>query len=168
MGSPISRRPTGLLDLLLTQQQGANPKELEDDVQPIIDMGPFYEAERLTSINASNAVTATGIQASTIDVPPGEYWKLLCFTVYVDFGAGNQDISPFIRLKNLGSLIHIVTPRFGSSSAFTLAQGEVLWLPQPLHCPSGVSFEMNVEGLDLQGQPNILTLMEALYVRMDI
>jgi len=168
VASPISRRPSGLLDLLLTQQQGKNPALLEDDVQPIIDLGPFYEAERLETINASNAVTATGVQASTIDVPAGEYWKLLCLSIYADFGAGNQDILPFIRIRNLGSIVHVLTPRFQSSSAFTLAQGDQLWLPQPLHCPSGVSFEMNVEGLDLQGQPNILTLMEALYVRMDI
>jgi len=168
MPSPISRRPAGLLDLLLTQQQGANPRELRDDVQPIIDMSAFYESERLAGQSNGIAVTANGPQtADQITIPDGEYWKVLGFGAYFDPSVNNMAVglSFWARLSNVPLPLteQVYSDQIGATSFFSW--GELL--PQPIHFPSGTSFFIDVGRILLQGQPNALVTQYVLYVRME-
>jgi len=170
MSSPISRRPGGFLDLLLTQQQGKNPGELLDTVQPSIDMLPFYCPERLTISTATNAVTTKGIQANAVEIPAGENWLVYGVGFFIEFQTGTQYIGPAC-LARVGTKRHSlgwwdptdIDAVVGTNEGWYLNEN----LPQPLIFPSGAKFEMNAAVVALGGQPNLNTIMSVMYTRME-
>jgi len=80
----ITRVPTGLQDFLGTQAQGDNPSEFGQTIIPVLDMFPFYAqgVERWEDVGGLFSVD-TGLN---IDVPAGETWLLLSWSVEMDGG----------------------------------------------------------------------------------
>lgn len=167
MAGPIARRPAGLLDLLLTQQQGKNPGELGDLVNPTIDLEPFYSAERLTAKALTSAVTAVGTFGG-IQVPAGEVWKVYGVSFFANFATINQ------RLGISGEIINIPSSGFGYHD-FGIktadAAGDVFYRGYNfgccIHYKSGATFRGRCTSLNLDAQPNIGVTMQLLYTQME-
>ena len=168
MASPISRRPTGLLDLLLTQQQGENPRTLLDSVSPTIDLVKFYESQRLDTSQSSFAVTAVGNSAD-ISIPQAEYWKVIGFDAKWVAGAANQSMG--LRFE-VGGVASNLLFDFFSQDITRAAIGDVaaytFMLPQTIIYPSGSFFRFRVTELTLGGAGSISVTITAHYVRMDV
>jgi len=74
---PIQVQPNGLLGFLQLKNRGANPSQLEDGVQPIIDLGEWYRQTNIETItNRTTGNLARGLNAATvpIEVPANQWW----------------------------------------------------------------------------------------------
>lgn len=169
MAGPIARRPAGLLDLLLTQQQGKNPEVLGNDVQPVMDLTKFYGQERLESSN--KALTATAINSLvTHTVPAGESWLLLCAAVRGAFAAAGQEIGLELRISGFKGAAFLACDAlaFAQSIAATDAFGDGFDIPAGgVIYPSGVSFTFLTQKIALAAQPNIAVTTNLLFIRMN-
>lgn len=167
MPSPISRRPGGMLDLLLSQQQGQNPNDLKDDVQPGLDMFRFYAQDRLNTESVSKAWTA--VTANTeISVPSGEAWVVYALGAYGTFATVNQyiELELFLIGRGDNGLIHntgLQTPQ-GATDRFS----DAFWLPDPIICPPGSRFRYVCTKLNLDAQANITTNNTCIYTRLEV
>ena len=168
MAGTISRRPAGLLDLLLTQQQGDNPSVLGDTVWPGIDLGPFYDQERLTITNGSSAFTGLA-QTNTMTIPSGESWRLLAFGLRGSFATANQYIQLGFQIGGVSgsASVDIDARLFTAVGATDLYSGSFPWVKGNIIFPSGTNFRTKVESLNLDAQANLTVSVNALYVRMD-
>lgn len=168
MPSPIARRPSGLLDLLLTQQQGKNPSLLGESLSPVLDLGKFYESDRLTTATLAITVTATGV-SSTTQVPSGEVWKLLGFGARGTFATVNQRLSLSFRLSTLpgGGIVDMAALTFAPTGAVDKF-GDGFMMPEPMILPPGSSITAVATNLNLDGQANIGVSGGLLFVRMDV
>lgn len=168
MPSPISRRPSGLLDLLLTQQQGKNPAEILDSVQPVMDLFPFYASARLTSARATYTATGTGILAAdSLAVPDGETWAVLNVSQHWEFALSSDDIKSNILLLNLqdASNVPLSTYEYFNPSVANEVMEKTLWFPQPMFLSSGMAFATQIGWFDQASTNGYLT---ALYYRMSV
>lgn len=130
MTQRIQRPPTGLLGLLGSKGTGINPSELEDRVQPTVDLTPFYQSQDIqTAIASGTPVTAAGAGASLV-VPNGEYWQLLAVGgLWSAFTAA----SVFAAALQIGFLPNLV-PVYMMESRFTISAGatdqfRLAWTP---------------------------------------
>lgn len=168
MGGPIARLPRGLLDLLLTQQQGKNPDALGDTLAPVIDLAPFYEQERFDAENLNATMTAVGV-AGTFTVPAGEAWKVLGMSVRGTFATVNQTIGVQCRILNLPNVPAFVIDQFdfaavGATDTFgaSIRQfGNIIF-------PAGLQFRFQCSQLTLDGQPSIAVTGSIWYVRLEV
>lgn len=167
MASPISRRPGGLLDLLLTQQQGENPRQLLDAVAPTIEMWPFYQTDRLKILGNTTVLTAVG-NIGTRTVPSGEIWKLIGVGYFATFATAAQRLGISAELVNLPDTLFGIHD-FGTVTAAAI--GDIyyksFWVPEPLLLPSGASIRGRCTSLDLDGEANIQVTQQLLFVRME-
>lgn len=167
MPAPISRRPSGILDLLLAQQQGQNPNNLVDDVQPVLDLEKFYEPDRLSVASTTTALTAVG-STSTILVPAGERWKIYSIGVAGSFATVNQQLQVYVTLSGIsGAALHYAHKfdTFAPVGATDIFAGG-FWLPDPLLLPSGVSIKFTAASISLDAQPSISIQPRVLYVEL--
>jgi len=74
MNPLIQRFPAGLLPALGIKAS-ETPTSLMEEVQPGVDMLPFYLADRLETISATT-VGVTSVTTVSVQVPSGEYWWL--------------------------------------------------------------------------------------------
>ena len=168
MAGPIARRPSGLLDLLLTQQQGKNPSTLGDDLLPVLDLREFYESQRIETVGGSLSTTAVN-QSSTITVPSGQVWRPLFHAVSGVFATANQEIAIGFEIGALPGawqpttdahrfVAQGATDRFGNSANYS-GCGIIV--------PSGTKFVIRVHEIDLDAQANIPLNIQLAYVRME-
>ena len=119
---PINTLPRGLLDFLGIQSMGANPRNLAQLVQPIIDMMPFYLAQeeeyfrlvRATTIPVGSAIGTLWQWSSTapvdiingaagLIVPNNEIWYVSEMTACVALSnAANDFFIPQLTLLPAG------------------------------------------------------------------
>lgn len=170
MASPIARRPAGLLDLLLSQQQGTNPSNLSDNVNPTIDMAQFYYQDRLSVKTQNDNETAVG-GTVTITVPAGESWLLWASSFAVQFATVNQRIYCYGHLTGLkGSTSPCYFTDYGGMKTPTGATDIVVgayWFPNGFIVPSGTNIVAVVGSINLDAQPNIQVNHRVLYARME-
>lgn len=167
MGGPISRRPSGLLDLLLTQQQGDNPDQLGDMVAPVIDLVTFYEADRIRVSAVTTNLSAVGVTA-THTVPSGESWRLMCAGFAHVFNTANQEAQLYLSLSGFGSAALGYCHDFGlkqAGAASDVAAGG-FWFPRPMVIPSGTAVKFTVGALTLDAS-TISLLSRVIYIRME-
>lgn len=168
MAGPIARRPAGLLDLLLTQQQGKNPSELGDVVSPTIDLTSLYEQEVLATTIAS--ITADAVNDfSSIIIPDGEAWKLLASTVHGAFADANEVLSMGHRIQTLpgSGLIDQDALNFAAVGATDLFGGSfVLPANGTVIYPPGTRFITFVRSITLGVPLSIVVSVDLLHVTM--
>ena len=168
MAGPIARRPAGLLDLLLTQQQGENPKTLGDSVSPVLDILPFYNQERLDTDVQSVNMTAVNSFTSVL-IPAGESWRVLCWSVRGAFATVNQTVRLGFRMQQFtgGGLVDLPALQFAASGATDLWGGcTVLPGDEMVIYPSGTRFLTYAQELNLDAQANIALTSTVLFVQM--
>ena len=167
MAGPIARRPAGLLDLLLTQQQGRNPSVLGDDLLPIIDMLHFYEQERLTSEFAAITVNSAA-DSTTFTVPAGESWKCIGLSARGSFATAAQSIAMGGRISGIeGQGILELSTKSAASTAISDLFGFLFDLPECRIWPSGTKFSVISRAVDLDAQASISVTATVYYVRME-
>lgn len=76
-GQRINRPPLGILSWLGLRNDGAQPKELLEQVQPVSDMTAFYAAYDQATFIQTDAATAAVGTGSIVTVPAGEAWDVL-------------------------------------------------------------------------------------------
>lgn len=165
MAGPIARRPPGLLDLLLTQQQGKNPSELGDVVSPVMDLTHFYGSERLTVDSVLLAVSAVGA-FSRITVPDGETWLVHFTGMNVAFNAAAQSARIGLSLILNGILFDFNnTGLVTSVGATDVLSGTTP--PIGLVFPSGAIFEANVQQFTIAAGANLVGQFKVFYTRLE-
>lgn len=165
MAGPIARRPAGLLDLLLTQQQGRNPVELGDQLNPTIDLTKFYSAERIAS--SAQAVSATVVGATaTTTVPNGENWILLNLGYQTITNAAGQVLRAGIYVRPTSIAVPVgVGPTITTvGAADRISYG---FDAQGLIVPSGTRIQLIIEELNLAAGAAFTVYLNCLYVRME-
>jgi len=128
----IQQFPSALLPLL-NIKASETPPVLDETVQPTLEMLPFYTADRLETLAASQTLVAT-LTSAVLTVPTNEYWILYglnAIATVIGVGAlvklscgfsPNQDgISYFLGSDNRG-----VT---------TTVAGELVIVPGPCAVP---------------------------------
>lgn len=167
MASPIARRPAGLLDLLLTQQQGRNPDDLLDTVQPVLDITKFYDAERVETKALTTSVSALG-GFGGIGVDAGQVWKVYGVAFFNNFATVNQRIGIAGEILNK-QVSDFHYHNFGivtATGATDVNVNSFMW-PNPVHWTSGDTFRGRCTSINLDAQPNISVTMQMMYVRME-
>ena len=170
MAGPIARRPAGLLDLLLTQQQGKNPSELGDMLSPIIDLLPFYAQDRLSGAVGNKACTAVGDNVG-ITVPAGESWLVWTTSFSATFATVNQNISVYVELRGAaGTTQPVYLSDLGGLKSADGATDIVVGaqcFDKGLMIPSGTELRFVCGALNLDAQANITFRGRVLYARME-
>ena len=112
--SKITRVPRGIQEYLGTQNQGDNPNELLQSVQPVVDFTRFYDVEKKQFQNIAFSPTAID---TTFDfqIPDDEIWIVdQAGAVIVFAGATAGDSADFaigawyLPNSNSGANIHAV------------------------------------------------------------
>lgn len=168
MAGPIARRPAGLLDLLLTQQQGKNPTNLGDDVVPVLDIVPFYNQERLDTDIQSVNMTAVNSFTSAI-IPAGESWRVLAWSVRGAFATVNQTVRLGFRMQQLGGggLVDLPSVPAAAVGATDLWGGATVLPGDSLVIyPAGTRFLTYAQSINLDAQANIALTSTLLFVQM--
>lgn len=168
MAGPIARRPSGLLDLLLTQQQGKNPTQLGDTTIPTLDLSPFYLQDRLENKRVAVVANAT-TDSVGIEVPASETWWVYGYGISGIFATVNQSIKARVRLTNItgdsgAELPAMAVSAVGATDIFS----DGVFLPQPIMLSSGAELLMQTMSLNLDGQANITVTFSGLFARMTI
>lgn len=168
MAGPIARRPNGLLDLLLTQQQGRSPRELGDIVTPVIDMQHFYETDRLTTAGMTITVTASNT-SNTLTIPSGEVWNLKAWSCRGAFATVNQVLAMGYRVSSIvgGQFIDLGRSSFAPTGA-TDQFADGLIFENDLILPPGTKLTSFSQNVNLDAQANIGVTAAVLYVRMEV
>lgn len=168
MAGPIARRPAGLLDLLLTQQQGKQPTDLGDVVTPTLDIQPFYNQERLTTETAVLSNAAVG-SVAIITIPAGESWQMLFLTTRGTFNAAAQTLRIGFRIASIagGDIIDIgQTADITAVGAADTYSGQVMFQPGQIFS-AGTRFLATTQQVGLAAGAAIAGSLNALYVRME-
>lgn len=170
MPSPISRRPGGLLDLLLSQQQGKNPPNLSDSVLPTIQMLDFYSTDR-QSVETSSRVYSAVAQSSNIDIPAAEVWRILGFGATWTWNAVDQSLRIGVQLQRLPSgsftVGELEGPTTNPINATGLATVSKL-CTEPLWLPPGSRIQFLSNEFDIALGANITATHSVLYTRMEV
>lgn len=169
MASPISRRPSGLLDLLLTQQQGKNPSVLGESVQPVIDLTEMYATDRLTIETLNRTYTAIA-QTTNFDVPPGETWRLFGVGGFFTFATIDQHLSVAVSLQRIPNATHHVGQLVGPTEPLTATGKATIGyeFANPLWIPPGTRIQLSCNDLDLDGQASIVAVHTVMFTRMEV
>lgn len=89
----IQKQPAGLLQLLGIYGEGRNPSDMHSTVQPVVDLGDLYAGADLVSQVQNLAGAQTVGDASTLEVPAGEAWYMLCLSGQLSTWSGVGDVS---------------------------------------------------------------------------
>jgi hypothetical protein len=152
--------------LLLSQQQGKNPSLLGDVVFPMLDLGPFYDQERLEVKSETRTASAVG-NSDEITVPQAEAWRLL----NVSARATHNTIGATIRLGLFTSVGGSDFVMIGEGGGTAVGATDIFTVSANLQgaiFPPGSQFGMLVEQLDLNAGANISVVTTALVVRMTV
>ena len=158
--SRINRVPSGLQDLLGSQNLGTNPADLSMVVAPTVDMFPFWAAERLTGWGQNNAaVSNSTVDIATLVVPNGEAWMPLHMAVGVTLATVGDTINTRLIVGQFpnfgpGSIGPTLATTLASSPLFTAVANatgtslEFSW-PYRVIYPAGVTFRWTRGGGDI-------------------
>lgn len=162
----IARRPAGLLDLLLAQQSGKNPSELSDTVIPVLDLGMYYDQERIQVAEETRTASAVG-NSDEITVPQGESWKVLNVSCRMTHNTIGAIIRVGLFITATGSDFVMLTEGKGGTA---VGAGDIFSVASNLNglvLPPGSQLGALVEQLDLNGGSAISIVTTALVVRME-
>lgn len=137
MSSRLAGFPTGLLDLVGSQNFGIAPKELLETVSPTVDMLELYSLTKQSGRISILSAPANGNNAGQgLVVPAGEVWRIVAGGIFVAAGVGvTGDFTPIVNSGGgttpLGDTLSVAasTTRWITSkagSAFWLRSGDEL------------------------------------------
>lgn len=96
MDAPIQAALRGYLGFFQVKNQGQNPINLRDEVQPVIDLRDWYFASNAMELQSVNLVVAGGFDGgllSTLAVPANEMWYVIRYCALTGAMAAADAIS---------------------------------------------------------------------------
>jgi len=157
MSRPIQIPPEGLIGLLQLKNQGQNPTDLLDSVQPTIDALPQYlvgQAEIVTGIAFS--ITAVQQWFAGIDVPSSEVWFIHSLAFNLNLAAGEQVLAAPGFLPPGATFQQTLAP-YAPPAATIMAPGApniiIIGAQPKFFVPPGTRFGLTV--MDLSAAANI-------------
>lgn len=148
----LNRIPRGFLNWVYAQSGGRNPGEYSETVSPIVDMGPFYDGDRLSTEFISVTPTVQP-ESAILTVPDDETWKLMAIGIAQTVVAATDTFEVTVSLRrtaNLGAtaaFAPIWAPERQTAVNLFLPEQmtAAILLPQPLVLLAGTEVIMNVE-----------------------
>jgi hypothetical protein len=148
--SRIAGFPTGLLDLVGSQNFGVNPKEMVESISPTIDLGQFFLASKLlVGFNPGTDIVANGANTAktfSLTVPAGELWIVKALSLFLSTGVGEAMTATPILTVNAGTM--------SIGQGVTLAASQIRWntaTVTDLVVPAGARF--GIWGSEVTGVP---------------
>lgn len=150
MASGINRAPLGLQSLLDTKSLGQNPDALSELVRPIVDLGPFWWAQRRWRAIEAEAATAAigGILGTRITIPNQEVWLVPSLSARLVSGGAEGRVGFHVRAlidSPVGAAAQTALASWYNNNQFG-ALGEtvqsVYTAPYPMLFPAGTVFEI--------------------------
>jgi len=95
----INTYPRGLLGLLDAKTSGRTPEALGDQVSMILDVFPFYQAQRRETISGNTAAVAGGgaiFPTSGFSVPQDEIWFVVGYNVVANAALAATEFLGFV------------------------------------------------------------------------
>jgi len=115
--SKINTPPRGLQNFLGNVNQGVNPSDLDQQVNPTVDLVPFWGTDKLKSIVSGASIAGTLGQGITVEVPEGELWiPIAASGQYFVAQAQTRQISLRVVDQSGGGLSIIANGRIDSAS----------------------------------------------------
>lgn len=129
MSQIISKYPAGLLGLLGLQTFGVTPKDLADQVVPIVDLTDLYLAGTQTVINGNVNPLAAGPNAiASMLVPSGEVWHVWSIDCQAFVPAASSvQLATYVVIDGT---THMLTPQLvaaANETKVTVREGRI-WL----------------------------------------
>lgn len=149
---PIQLIPRGLLGFFQVKNNGVNPTDLPDELQPILEMRDWYFQSQPEALPVGSIALATGANgfspftANPLVVPSDEFWFVLDYSVQASLGAGdNASIKCGFRSPTLPTAYAFSKAPFLAAStgpnAFLESSASNFWVP------SGGELGFFVQGL---------------------
>jgi hypothetical protein len=120
MAGPIQIIPRGLLGFFNLKSQGANPTQLVESVQPIIDLYPQYlEAQAIiwplvSGVNLASGNNGGGVWSpNAIVVPNDQIWWIQSYGIFTGQLPATDDCvySPAMRITTVGTIQWELCPK---------------------------------------------------------
>lgn len=171
----INREARGFLNLFRAKIGGQGPITLREDVQPIIEVGPFLKAGLIRAVKDENS-GASPPPNCNIAVPDGEIWdiKAISLSIFADTSIPTEHIAVWkMQLQGLtdsdGNIIDLDLGNVvmdNLSSITRPASGTLVYTPgYPLLLPS----KANIQGQFHQDNTasNYTASLNVLYVLLE-
>jgi len=170
--SQINRVPWGLQSLLGSKNFGRNPSELQENIQPVLDMQPHVGYEILNADADYVVATAVGDYAE-LTIPDNEAWGVVGVSGDTRVVTSNAEYfmnvllvypanagGAFLKFFNIGYYSK------QSSTSSSIGQGTSVMFPSPVIFGPGTRFQnAMVEALSLTSVDIRLTV---LYYRYEV
>lgn len=134
MTSRIAGFPSGLLDLLGSQNFGEAPKLFGDQVVPTLECLELYLATKNAVVfNAGTGAVANGQNTGAsymLTVPQGELWLVRCVSALLLTAAG-EAVTGEVWISSQGGTMVVGNPRTlgASSQGWAVSTQTPFWLP---------------------------------------
>lgn len=131
--SQIAGFPSGLLDIVGSQNFGEAPRDLSQVVSPTMDLTELYLLSKQRIEAVANFVVVNGSNtANSLLVPAGEAWRVYGFSAFVSFAVGDSgSMTALMTLNGIGmamgeTRLHVA----GTVEAwFVYASQTPIWIP---------------------------------------
>jgi len=112
---PIQTFPVGLLGLLNLKNQGRNPRDLTDVVQPVLDLLSMYLQDNIVSAVNIDAGIGAGITLATSFGPFEDLRWVHNFSVELPLAATDTVNSLYLVLRETaGGITHVISTAAGN------------------------------------------------------
>lgn len=156
----IAGFPTGLLDLLGSQNFGENPRDLGNVIAPVVDVRELFQVTKQRVIfNSGTDVLANGnnsLKTFALTVPAGEVWRIVAGSAFLNTAVG-ETVGQAYLSATIGGGTTII------SDGVPLAASQTRWAnlsAEPFFAPAGTL--LSIWGSEVVGVPTAaLTILAA-------
>jgi hypothetical protein len=169
--SVLQKAPRGLLAAFGLKVLGKNPDVFADSVMGVADVYDQYlsESELKTTGAIATLIAATTSISSTLLVPQGKCWRVLCDGI--GFSINAADVALQFACTYAVIQPGVVSPaQYKSEVAIgtTLGRSSGHYFPRPLFLPSGWGLNIQLSSQSTAPANNVVGLHNALVQEFDI
>lgn len=166
--SKVNATPIGLQSLLGNVNQGVNPHELNHEIQPIVDLLPFWSSRRLIKESDTQSLSIVHGQGINLTVPEGELWlPIAAHFECGNFATATDDISLTVGIVpplNVGMVSFNSTDVLNNPGSAGSTARACIAFPQAFILSGGWSVRGEINGASNTTARNCT--LETLYVKM--
>lgn len=140
--SPINRYPASLLGFLDIKAMGNNPRYIEPNVRPILDLHPFYMGGSRVGASGLVAITSGAIFPANLTVPSSKAW-IVDHVSLTGPGLVTGEVLYACPLIQPVAGVGLIGPRVaevGDTTASPIFVASWDLSNRPIVCPSGYRF----------------------------
>ena len=150
MAAEINRNPRGVVELIDLNRQGLFPRVLGDEIQPVLDTGPFYYEGRGLEYELR---TQTNIQlpgqVSFIEIPTGQVWAIRGLSIRLT-NVDPVTVNATVSMLAFGVPARFITLHTSATTKQIFAGGflqEGKTFEAPILLSGGTTISFNVDNL---------------------